>query len=185
MSNTAQAPISLRTPSLSRIKTAKTEAERTDIVKEESNAPLSAHITPAGKSQPFSFPISSWVPQAALLFLVGSSVILVLAIFTGLFTYEKAAANLAATNNTASNYATAQEAATWAGYAKPQFICISTSSSSSGWLDGSTSEPGPGWSCRSASTVHSVTVIYRVPVREGDNGNVRAEKERRERTEIE
>ncbi|PRP78252.1 hypothetical protein PROFUN_13862 [Planoprotostelium fungivorum] len=130
MSNTAQAPISLRTPSLSRIKTAKTEAERTDIVKEvlpqatalelrlilsqwESITPLSAHITPAVNFQRHSF--SSWLDP----------VILVLAIFTGLFTYEsseKAAALLAATNNTASNYVTAQEAATWAGYAKPQFI---------------------------------------------------------------
>lgn len=59
-------------------------------------------------------------PKAQLLFLVGSSVLLVPAILTGVFTYEsseKAAINLAATNSTASNYATAQEAATWAEYA--------------------------------------------------------------------
>ncbi|PRP75404.1 hypothetical protein PROFUN_15474 [Planoprotostelium fungivorum] len=59
-------------------------------------------------------------PKAQLLFLVGSCVLLVPAILTSVFTYEsseKAAANLAATNSTASNYAAAQDASTWAGYA--------------------------------------------------------------------
>ncbi|PRP82433.1 hypothetical protein PROFUN_10133 [Planoprotostelium fungivorum] len=130
------------------IKTAKTEAERISIVHEVWPEVSILQLRSILTRWESDTPLSAQPQPAQLLFLVGSCVLLVPAILTSVFTYEsseKAAANLAATNSTASNYAAAQDASTWAGYAArttiPNAILLAVQKSSSTRL----TPAGPAW----------------------------------------